>query len=380
MAYERSFRKAAWRLALSALVVASGAAQARRGKPVNTPLEAVPAHPRTVVVLAHSWAGSSQSLVAAALDLIQASDLFQKKKSTILWYDDAGAKGGHHVIGSYALSSAASIAQIQTFLRGIDERLDKQQASNARFLRMEILWVEDARVDTPALKLPGPSILGSPFGVDALMATASDQFVQACEQEREDRDLCRAVQKASDKDDSAIVFETKPDSWIGGQFKGGILECWAHAHASDEEILAASVDALLTADVARMRLESRGQDAVRHLAADASDAVSKRRADEVFPLDAPASGKIEDEVKSWVTAVSEKVLKERILPRRAVVYRVEPGTIRGAVVGMRLTGATVPTPIAPVVSVEVLPSGGAPGEPRAFSVSLRVAPPKLSNK
>jgi hypothetical protein len=379
MAYDRLFGTA-WKLGLVALFAASGASPARRGKPVTTSLDAVPPHPRHVVVAAHSWAGSSQSLVAAALDLIQAGDLFQKKKSSILWYGDAKAKGGYHVIGSYALVSAASIAQIQDFLRGVDERLDKQPGPDgAGLLRTELLWVEDARVDTPALKLPSPSILGEPWGVDVLMASASDQFVQACEEKREDPDLCRAVQKASDKD-SQNVFETKVDSWIGGQFKNGVLECWAHAHARDEEILAASVDALLTADVARMRLESRGQDAVRHLAADASDSVTKRRAEEVVPLDVPASGKIEDKVKSWVAAVSEKSLKERLLARRAVVFAIEKDTIRGAVLGGRLTGSVVPTPIAPVASVEVLPSGGAPGEPPAFSVSLRVASPKLPNR
>ena len=347
---------------------------------MSTPLDAVPPHPRHVLVAAHSSAGSSQALVAAALDLIEAGDVFQKKKSSILWYTDAKAKGGYHVIGSYTFVSAASISQIRDFLRAVDERLDRQQGSDGtRLLRTEILWVEDARVDTPALKLPSPSILGERWGVEVLMASASDPFIEACEEKREDSDLCRAVQKASDKD-SESVYETKPDAWIGGQFKNGVLECWAHAHARDEEILAASVDALLTADVARMRLESRGQDAVRHLAADANDSVTTRRAEDVFPLDVPASGKIEDKVKSWVAAVSEKSLKERILARRAVVFAIDKDSIRGAVLGARLTGSVAPTPIVPVALVEVLPSGGGPGEPPAFSVSLRVAPPKLPNR
>jgi hypothetical protein len=378
MAYEPSVRKRPW-IALLAWL-AAWPALAGKGKAVNADLEATPRHPRHVVVAVHSWAGSSQSLVAAALDLLQTSDLFEKKSTSILWYDDKSVPSGHHVVGSYTLLSSASVAQMQAFLRGLEERLGSAQSpSPGRLLRAELLWVEDAHVDTPALKLPSPAIFDTEWGIGTLMASAEDPVADACDQGREQREFCRAVAQAARKP-NVIVFETGVDAWIGGEFKDGSLECWAHAHARDEEILGASVDALLAADVARMRLESRGLDAADGLGSEAREAVTKRRANESFPLEAPASGKIEDKVMAWVKAVSAKALQDRILVRRAVVFAVAPAAIRGAIVGTRLTGAVTPVPLVPVTSVEVLESGGAPGEPPAFSVSLHVAPPKIPKR
>ncbi|HWE25281.1 MAG TPA: hypothetical protein VG496_15195 [Myxococcales bacterium] len=344
---------------------------------MNTPLDAVPPHPRYVVVAVHSWAGSSQSLVAAALDLLAGSDVFEEKKSSILWYEDPSAPSGYHVLGSYALLSAASIAQMQTFLKGVEERLGA--SGTARLLKTDILWVENARVDTQALKLPNPAIFDTPWGISALLSSAEDPVADACDQGREDKDFCRAIGKAARKP-NVVVFETGVDNWIGGDFKDGALECWAYAHARDEEIVGNAVDALLTADVARSRLESRGLQAVHRLALSARDAVTSRRANELFPIEVPASGKIEEKVMAWLKAVSAKALQDRIVVRRAVVFALEPATIRGAIVGTRLVGAVTPVPLVPVSTVEVIRGGGAPREPPAFSVSLRVQPPKIPER
>jgi hypothetical protein len=359
--------------ALFALLAAFGTYGARGKKPVNTSVDEAPPHPRLVVVAAHSWAGSSQALVVGALDLLSASPLFEEKRSEILWYDDPDRNGRHHVIGAYSFLSAAPVAKILAFLRGLEQRFDDRQVPDAaRLLQTDLLWVEGARVDAPGLKLPSAKILGTYWGVNALMSAASDWFVAACEEHREDPALCHAVQKESDRDNTT-VYETPVDTWIGGRFQDAVVECWAHAHARDEEIVAASVDALLTADAARARLEARAPDDLRRLVAAASEAVTSRKAEDIFPLEVAASGTIDERVLSWVNAVSAKSFDERILARRGVVFALEPGRIRGAIVGTRLTGTLAAARLAPVSSVQVIEGGGAPGEPRAFSVTVRMA-------
>jgi hypothetical protein len=360
--------------ALLALLAAFGPFGARGKKPVNTPIDEAPAQPRLVVVAAHSWTGSSQAIVVSALDLMSASPLFEEKKSEILWYDDPDRKGGHHVIGAYSFLSAAPVAKIQAFLRGLEQRFDDRQVPDAaRLLKTDLLWVEGTHVVVPGLTLPSPKILGTYWGVNALMSPSSEWFVAACEEHREDPRFCSAVHRESDKDNTT-VYETTVDTSIGGRFQDGVLECWEHAHARDEEVVAASVDALLTADAARARLESRGLDDLRYLVDAAIVAVTSRKADDVFPLDVAASGTIDERILAWVNAVSAKAFDERILVRRGVVFALEPGRIRGAIVGARLTGAVAAAKFAPVSSVQVMEGGGAPGEPRAFSVTVRMTP------
>jgi hypothetical protein len=347
---------------------------------VNQALDAVPAQPRHVAIAVHSRAGSSQALVTGALDLLEAANLGPAKGASILWYEDRTAPTGYHVVAGYAFLSPASVAQIQGALREIEGRLGKSDGADAgKLLKTDILWVEGLRLDTPALKLPNPAILETPWGMNAFISSAEDPFSAACEQKREDRGFCKSVAKRA-RDRSAVVFETAPDAWVGGEFKNGVLEGWAHAHAHDAEILGASVDALLATDAARRRLESLGTGAVDRLFVYATEAVTKRKADEVVPLDIPLTGtKIEEKVAAWVNAVSDRSQKERLLLRRAVIFELRKDGIRGAILGTRPVGAVV-IPLAPVSAVEVFEGGGAPGEPRGFSVSLRVEPPKMPKK
>lgn len=380
MGYEATAARLLPLFALLLSTSAPGGWGHRRGASVNPPLEAVPEHPRHVALAVHSRAGSSQSLVAAALDLLEGTDQFQTKGSTILWYEDRAAPSGYHVVGGYSFLTSASIAQVQAALRSIEDRLGGQDATAGTLLKTDLLWVEGVRADTPALKLPNPAILDTPWGIDAFVASSEDPFADACEQHREDRDYCRAVAKASRKP-KVRVFETAVDAWVGGEVdKDGHLEGWAHARARDEEILAAAVDALLATDVARLRLASRGADAARHLFEDASEAVTKRRPDEVIPVEVPVPpGRIEDKVKAWIAAVGARVNEERLIPRRAVVFDLGADRIRGAILGRRLVTG-IATPVVAVSSVEVIEGGSGPGAPRAFSVSLRVDPAGAAKK
>ncbi|HWE22487.1 MAG TPA: hypothetical protein VG496_00980, partial [Myxococcales bacterium] len=358
-----------------AVVLAAWPLLAAKDAPPTPELEATPLVPRHVVVAVHSRAGSSQSLVAAALDLLEGTRLFQVDGSSILWYDDPDAPGEFHVMGAYSLLTTTPIVRVQEVLRSIEERLGKP--GNARLLSSDILWVEGLHIETPALKLPNPAILEQPWGSDALLASTESVFAAACQEQREDRSLCSAVQKGAPKK-SADVFETPVDAWIGGEFKGGRLEGWAHAHARDEEILAAAVDALVATSAARARLEWRGAEAARHLFEDAADEVRSHKAKDVFPVEVPLPrGRIEERVTAWLKAVAAAAEKDGIVLRRAVVFALGPAGARGALVGAKAAESGERIPLTSVSSVEVLEGGRAPREPRSFSVDLRVPPPKL---
>jgi hypothetical protein len=339
----------------------------------------VPERPRYVSLAFRSWKGSTQSLVASAIDLVEGTGEYQDKGSRIFWFADPKSPTGYHVVAGAVLLTAVSANHLLATLRSIEQRLnDGKPAAEGGLLEAELLWVEGTKIDTPQLKLPSPLVLNEKWALNTFVATSEDQFTDACEQKREDIGYCRSVAKAfKDPKKGMADFETAPDFWVGGEFKDGQLEGWAYAHAHDEEIFANSIDALLATDAARKLLERQGTAALRHLFDDASDAIHARKVDTVIPIEvALPPGKIEDRVKAWVAAVSERIARDKLLARRAVVFELGPTAARGAIVGARLTSGEA-TPLVPVERVEVLQGGGAPGEPPSFSVALRVVPPKL---
>jgi hypothetical protein len=341
---------------------------------VNAALEAVPAHPRSMVVAFRSWAGSPQSLVAAGHDLLAGNPLFSPKGGRILWFEDPSAPAGYMVVGSFLFQSAASISQARGLLQSIEERLnDGHPPAAGGLLTSKLLWVEGVQVDTPPLELPSSDILDTPWGLNAFMASAEDPFAQGCKVGTENIDLCRAVDKKFRHSKLPQAYETPLDMWLGGALEDG-LESWGHAHARDEEVLAVAVDALLAASAARHLLETEPAQGAHLLFERATEAVGRRRADDVVPLEVPLPAtKPEDRVKLWLEAVRSAAKQHALQPRRAVVFALGQARVRGAILGSRAEAGA--SPLLSALAIEINLDGGAPGEPKGWSVSTRVAPP-----
>ena len=205
------------------------------------------------------------------------------------------------------------------------------------------------------------------------MASAEEPFAQGCKVGTENIDFCRAVDKKFHHSKMPQAYETPLDMWLGGELEDG-LESWGHAHARDEEILAVAVDALLAASAARHLLETEPAEGAHLLFERATEAVGKRSADDVVPLDVPLSAaKPEDRVRLWLEAVRSVAKQHSLQPRRAVVFALGQGRVRGAILGRRAGAGE--SPMLSALAIEINVDGGAPGEPKGWSVSTKVAPP-----
>jgi hypothetical protein len=363
--------------ALSALGVAS-VSNGRTA--MNGDLGSVPPGPRNIAVAASSWSGSPQSLVAAAQDLLLGTGVLQARGSDILWFSEPGSPSKYHVVGAFAFTSSASVQQILEALRSVEARLnDGRPAHQGGPLLLELQWVEGVQVSIPGLVLPSPDILGTSWGLNTFVASSEKPFGEACAGGRENHAFCTAVGKEFRHATMTQVYEVPKDLWIGGEFKLGKLSTWAHAHAGEEEILAVAVDALLTADEALHIIMNPSPDAYRPVDM-AIEAVAARAADTVVPFTASVpAGEPAARVRSWLEAVRQQSAANLILPRRAAVLTIDAGRVRGVIIGRKMSDKPS-QPLARIDTVGVKEGGGAPGEPRVWSVVLGIPVPVQDRK
>ncbi|HEV2703635.1 MAG TPA: hypothetical protein VGV09_18565 [Steroidobacteraceae bacterium] len=348
---------------------------------MNDDLSSIPSQPRHIAVAASSWSGSPQSLVAAAEDLLEGSGLLKATGANILWFSDPAAPAKYHVVGAYGFTSSASVQQLVALLRGVEARLnDGQPARQGGPLLLELQWVEGVHISTPTLTLPSPNILGTSWGINAFVASSEEPFGAACAARRENQAFCTAAGNASRHSDMTQVYEVPQDDWIGGSVTPEILKTWAHAHSGDEEILAVAVDAMLTADEA-LRIKEQAPHADTYgLIDDAIRAVRGRGADIAVAFTANvAVGPLQTRIKSWLEAVRQEAATAKIVLRRAAVLKIGSAEVRGIIIGHRLPDRP-PHPATRIDTVKVEEGGGAPGEPRVWSVVLQVPLPPDTRK
>jgi hypothetical protein len=335
-----------------------------------------------MVFVLRSYTGSRQHLLIAASEMLSASPLGgdPKKRGATSEVHQLKAAGQlrEHAIGAVSFQNAVSIQQALDIAAGVERRLEDPKKPGAReTVLIDLIWVQGVKLKTPGLELPSPEIAGNGYLAYYFEESIHSMGLEAFPDKGERDHMVKMIKNAPDIQEGgwgmrfnlreSLAFYRKPDH-----------NEWARSGPDRAEILASAGCAVGAAVIERVRAQGMVEKPVdpaiaeeisggkpRHWSQAAImensygvergwAAIEERRKIElakVIPFDLAFDPRAKDEalVMRWASEVQSVARQNWLRLGQVVVFALEPGRIRGAILGQESDK--------PVPAVEILGAG-----------------------
>ncbi len=332
-------------------------------------LNAIPDKPRFMAFVLRSYTGSRQHLLIAAREMLEASALGGDPKKSGVSYKvyqlKANGQLREHAIGAVSFQNAVSIQQALDIAASVEHRLEDPQKPGAReTVRIDLVWVQGVKMKTPELELPSPEIAGNSYLAYRFEESLHSVGLEAFPDKSEREHMAKTIEKAPDIHErgwgmqfdlkDSLGFYRKPDhnEWVAaGPDKAEILASvgCAVGAAVIERVRARGmaeqpVDPAIAAEIQKERDDWHYNPSVAatlensHTIERGWAAVAEERKisfARMVPIDMATDPKAPDEVlvMRWASEVQSTARQNLLRIGHVVVYAVEAGRIRGALLG-----------------------------------------------
>lgn len=333
-------------------------------------LNAIPDQPRFMAFVLRSYTGSRQHLLIAAREMLTASALNgeTKKSGATAEIHQMKAAGQlrEHALGAVSFKNAISIQQAMEIATGVEHRLADPKKPGAReTVRIDLIWVQGVKMKASGLELPSPEIAGNSHVAYYFEESIHSMGLEAFPDKAERDHMARTIRNAPDVQESgwgmnfdlheSLGFYRKPDhnEWrdfapdkaeilaIAGCAVGAaVIEC-VRARGTVEKTVEPAIAKEIEEGLATEHPERWSTSAMNENSFGIDRgwaAVEERRKIEmakVILIDIAVNPGVSDEalVMRWASEVQSTARQNWLRLGHVVVFALEQGRIRGAILG-----------------------------------------------
>ncbi len=335
-------------------------------------LNAIPDKPRFMVFVLRSYTGSRQHLLIAAREMLTASALGGDPKKRGATFEVHQMKASRqlreHALGAVSFKNAVSIQQALDIAANVERKLEDPKKPGVReTVRIDLIWVQGVKLKMPGLELPSPEIAGNGYLAFYFEESIHSRGLEAFPDKGERDHMVKTIKNAPDVQEGgwgmkfdlkdSLEFCRQPDhnEWTSsGPDKAEILAisgCAVGAGVIERLRATGTVERPLDLAAAKeiregpfagrvVRMSPAGMHENSFAVERGRAAIEERRKislSEVVPIDIAVDPKARDEalVMRWASQVQSVARQNWLKLGQAVVYAVEPGRIRGAILGQK---------------------------------------------